>query len=93
MKQKTFFFKKKNSKWPTQKKPPPKAEQFSPKYHKLVLGWEGSIDIKGIHFAQPIWSSGCSTEAQFTAKNTKNAFLAINRAYVRQPDDHIGSAK
>ena len=36
-----------------QLKPPPKAEQFSPNFHKLVLGWVGSIDAKGIHFAQP----------------------------------------
>ena len=35
---------------------PPKAEQFSPKFHKLVLGL---VDAKGIHFAQPIWLSGC----------------------------------
>ena len=39
--------------------PPPKAEQFSPKFHKSILGWVGSIDANGIHFAQPIWSSGC----------------------------------
>ena len=61
--------------------PPPKAEQFWPKFHKLFLGWVGSIDAKGIHFSQSIWSSGCPTEAQFTAKNTKNAFLAVNWAY------------
>ena len=65
--------KQKNSKWPTQKnwvfQPPPKAEQFSPKFHKLVLGWIGSIDAKGIHFTQPIGASGCLTEAQFTPKN------------------------
>ena len=28
--------------------------------------------------APPIWSSGCPTEAQFTAINTKNTFLAVN---------------
>ena len=65
MKQKNFFFEKKKSKWPTQKnwvfQPPPKAEQLSPKFHKLVLGWVGLIDAKDIHFAQPIWSSGCPT--------------------------------
>ena len=94
---KKIFFAKKISKWPTQKnwvfQPPPKAEQFSPKFHKLVFGWVGSIDTKGIHFAKPKWSSGCPTEAQFTAKNTKNAFLAVNWAYIRQPDDHIGWTK
>ena len=74
-----FFF---NSKWLTQKnlsfQPPPKAEQFLLKFHKLVLGRVGSIDAKDIHFAQTIWLSGCPTKAQFTAKNTKNAFLAVN---------------
>ena len=38
---KNFFFEKKNSKWPTQKnwvfQLPPKAEQLSPKFHRLVL--------------------------------------------------------
>ena len=32
----------------------PKAEQFSPKFHGLVLGLVGLIDAKGIDFAQPI---------------------------------------
>ena len=56
------FQAKKKSKWPTQKsrvfQPPPKAEQFSPKFHGLVLGLVGLIDAKGINVAQPIWSSG-----------------------------------
>jgi hypothetical protein len=46
------FQAKKKSKWPTQKsrvfQPPPKAEQFSPKFH-------GLIDAKGIDVALPIW--------------------------------------
>jgi hypothetical protein len=63
--------------------PPPKTEQFSRKFHKLVLGWVGSIDGKGIDFAQTILLSGCPT----------CAFLAVNWAYVGQPDDHIGWAK
>ena len=33
----------------------PKAEQFPPKFHGLVLGLVGLIDAKGIDFAQPIW--------------------------------------
>ena len=45
--------------FPTLFQPLPKAEQFSPKFHKLVLGCVGSINEKGIDFAQPIWSSGC----------------------------------
>jgi len=32
----------------------PKAEQFPPKFHGLVLGLVGLIDAKGIDFAQPI---------------------------------------
>ena len=32
--------------------PPPKGEEFPPKFHELVLGEVGSIDAKGIHFAQ-----------------------------------------
>ena len=41
--------------------PPPKAEQFSPKFHRLVLGFIGLIDAKGINVTQPIWPSGCLT--------------------------------
>ena len=70
--------------------PPPKAEQLSPKFYKLIIGWVGLIDVKGIHFAQPIWFSGSRMYALFTPKNTKNAFLAVNWAYNEQPDDHIG---
>ena len=33
----------------------PKAEQFPPKFHGLVLGLVGLIDAKGIDLAQPIW--------------------------------------
>ena len=62
-KKKFFFWKKKNSKWPTQKnwvfQLPPKAEQLSPKFHRLVLGLVGLIDAKGINVTQPIWLSGC----------------------------------
>ena len=34
---------------------PPKAEQFPPKFHGLVLGLVVLIDAKGIDVAQPIW--------------------------------------
>ena len=34
----------------------PKAEQFPPKFHGLVLGLVGLIDAKGINVTQPIWS-------------------------------------
>ena len=33
----------------------PKAEQFQPKFHGLVLGLVGLNDEKGIDFAQSIW--------------------------------------
>jgi hypothetical protein len=39
----------------------PKAEQFPPKFHGLVIGIVGLIDAKGINVTQPIWPSGCST--------------------------------
>ena len=39
----------------------PKAEQFSPKFHRLVLGIVGLIDAKGINVTQPIWPPGCPT--------------------------------
>ena len=40
-------------------KPPPKAEQFLPKFHRLVLGWVELIDAKGIDVTQSTWSWGC----------------------------------
>ena len=56
---KNIFFAKFFAKWPTQKKrvfqPPPKAEQFPPEFHGLVLGLVGLIDAKGIDVAQSIW--------------------------------------
>ena len=33
----------------------PKAKQFLPKFHGLVLRLVGLIDAKGIDVAQPIW--------------------------------------
>ena len=39
----------------------PKAEQFPPKFHGLVLGLVGLIDAKGIDVAQSIWPRGFLT--------------------------------
>ena len=39
----------------------PKAEQFPPKFHGLVLGLVESIDVKGINVTQPIWPSSSPT--------------------------------
>ena len=36
------------------------------------------LDVKGIHFAQPICSSGCPMQAQFTAKNAFLVFFVVN---------------
>jgi hypothetical protein len=33
----------------------------SQKFHGLVLGLVGLIDVKGIDLAQPIWSRDCPT--------------------------------
>ena len=67
---KIFFLKKKNQNCP-------KAEQLSPKFHRLVLGLVGLIDAKGINVTQPIWPSGCPMKAPKRAKNTKKSVLAI----------------
>ena len=65
MKQKKIFFFEKKIKMAYSKKPSfstlPKAEQFPPKLHGLVLGLVGLIDAKGINVTQPIWPSGCPT--------------------------------
>ena len=39
----------------------PKAEQFPPKFHGLVLGLVELIEGKGIEMAQPIWPGGSPT--------------------------------
>ena len=51
MKQNFFFFRKKNPKWPTQKKLIFQNRQFS----KWVLGLVGLNDVQGIDVAQRIW--------------------------------------
>ena len=65
MKQKKFFFLKKKFKMADSKKlsfsTSPKAEQFLPKFHGLVLGLVGLIDAKGINVTQPIWPSDWPT--------------------------------
>ena len=85
---KLFFFSIFFSIWPTQKnwvfKPPPKAEQFLPKCHGLVLGLVELIDANGIDMVV-----GCLTYAQKWPKNTKNAFFACFWAYVGEPHNHI----
>ena len=62
---KNFFFLKKKFKMDDSKKlsfsATPKAEQLSPKFHRLVLGLVGLIDVKGINVTQLIWPSGCPT--------------------------------
>ena len=60
IKQKKYlFFLKKKFKMADLKKlsfsTSPKAEQFPPKFHGLVLGLVGLIDAKGNDVAQPIW--------------------------------------
>ena len=59
MKQIFFFLKKIKNKMAGSKKlsfsTSPKAEQFLPKFHGLVLGLVGLIDAKGIDVAQPMW--------------------------------------
>jgi hypothetical protein len=59
MKQIFFFFFEKKFKMADSKKlsfsTSPKAEQFPPKFHGLVLRLVGLIDAKGIVVAQPIW--------------------------------------
>ena len=54
--------KQKNSKWPTQInwvfQNRQSSKNFSRKFHRLVLGLVGLIDVKGIDLAQPIWTWG-----------------------------------
>ena len=56
--------KQKNFKMADSKKlsfqPPPKAEQLSPKFHELVLGWVESIDANDIHFTLSVFCSKLS---------------------------------
>ena len=56
---KNLFFFKKTNKMDDSKKlsfsTSPKAEQFLPKFHGLVLGYVELIDAKGIDLAQSTW--------------------------------------
>jgi hypothetical protein len=61
---KCLFFEKKNQNGNSKKlsfSTLPKAEQFPPKFHGLVLGLVGLIDAKGIDLAQSIWPFGWPT--------------------------------
>ena len=71
---------------------PPILNIFLWKFHGWVLGLVGLNDAKGIEVAQPIGPWGCPTYAPKRPKNTKNAFFACFRTYVRQPHGHIGWA-
>ena len=54
-----FYLKKKIKKGDSKKlsfSTTPKAEQFPPKFHGLVLWLVGLIGVKGIGVAQSIWS-------------------------------------
>ena len=73
------------SKWPIFK-------LFLWKFHGLVLGLVGLIDVKGIDVAQPIWSRGCPTQGQKQPKTEHFVFLGCFCPYVKQPHNHIGWA-
>ena len=62
MKQKKIFFEKKIQNGRLKKlsfSTSPKAVQFLPQFHGLVIELVGLIDAKGINVTQPIWPSGC----------------------------------
>ena len=65
---------------------------FWRKFHGLVLGLVGLNDAKPIDLAQPIWRWGCLKKALKQAKNVFFVFLGPFRAYVGQPQGHIGWA-
>ena len=91
-----FFFSKKNFKMADWKKAyfpkSPILKNFSRKFHGLVLGLVGLNDAKPIDLAQPIWRWGCLKKALKQAKNVFFVFLGPFRAYVGQPQGHIGWA-
>ena len=93
---KIFFFRKKNFKMADWKKAyfpkSPILKIFSRKFHGLVLGLVGLNDAKPIDLAQPIWRWGCLKKALKQAKNVFFVFLGPFRAYVGQPQGHIGWA-
>ena len=97
MKQKKkFFFRKKIFKMADWKKAyfpkSPILKIFSRKFHGLVLGLVGLNDAKPIDLAQPTWRWGCLKKALKQAKNVFFVFLGPSRAYVGQPQGHIGWA-
>ena len=91
-----FFVRKKNFKMADWKKAyfpkSPILKIFSRKFHGLVLGLVGLNDAKPIDLAQPIWRWGCLKKALKQAKNVFFVFLGPFRAYVGQPQGHIGWA-
>ena len=91
-----FFFLKKKFKMVDSKKSyflkSPILKIFSRKFHGLVLGLVGLNDAKPIDLAQPIWRWGCLKKALKQAKNVFFVFLGPFRAYVGQPQGHIGWA-
>ena len=88
-KKKFFFRKKKKSKWPTQKnwvfQPPPKAEQLSPNFHKLMRRASILLNLYG--------RQAVRRKLNLLQKPLKMHFLAVNWAYIGKPDNHIGWAK
>ena len=52
----------------------PILKKISQKFHRLVLGFVGLIDAKGINVSQPIWPRGCPTLAQKQPKTQKKHF-------------------
>ena len=96
MKQKKNFLEKNNPKWPILQNGHfskwPIFKLFLWKFHGLVLGLVGLIDVKGIDVAQPIWSRGCPSQGQKQPKTEHFVFLGCFCHYVKQPHNYIGWA-
>ena len=65
-------------------------QSYQPKDQSMKF-WQKSLSFWQSWKTEILW--GCPTYAPKQAKNTKNAFFACFRAYVRQPHGHIGWAK
>ena len=93
MKEFFFFFRKKNSKGPTQKKLICQNCQFSKiflrKFLRWVLGLVGLNDANGIDVAQRIWSWVCPAKAKKQPKNAFSVHFGCFWAFVGQPHGHI----
>ena len=91
--EKIYFFRKKNFKMADWKKLIFQNRQFSRFFREnFMLGLVGLNDAKPIDLAQPIWRWGCLKKALKQAKNVFFVFLGPFRAYVGQPQGHIGWA-